>query len=588
MTQHNRSRRPAAPATRRTGPGWVPGLDRRGFLRLTGAAGAVGAVGAAGPLLVACSSTGTGGLNHKTGIQVKEHVPGPQPVSGGRRGGTVKVAWVDPPDSFDPAIGENLTSWDCVTELVFFGALMAYDEQFAGPVPNLAAGHPVISQDGTTLTFRVRPDVKYHNGSKIVAGDFKYAWERMLAPKTQSWGSSYFASVVGAADVMSGKTSQLQGVEVNGDTTLVVHLTAPDFTVLNALTLPIAAPVPSEEVARLGKAWAKTPVGYGPFKITSYDAAAQTARFERNPHYFYAGLPYLDAVEYHWGVDAQIELLQLEHGDIDIIGDGIPPSGASQVLASPTLRPLAHPTSSPGNLYLTMYPTGVPAFGNRTVRQAMNWAINKETLGKITYGTSTPWGAPFPNHLSDFTRTFQPYGYDPHRAKQLLAQAGYKKGFSIELTVSADPPFPDIAQVVQQQLGAVGVHVTLNQIGANAMYSLEYAEQRGSTKLQMTTDLWYMVQPTAADEVDALYTTKASSNYCGYSNPEVDRLAKQAAADFNPVSRNKLYAQIQQIIGDDAPFIFIAATDFLAGVSQRVNNYHYRAETYSYYDRMWV
>ncbi len=589
MTQRSRPQRPAAPAAWRAAPGRGGRLDRRGFLRLTGAAGAVGAVGAAGPLLAACSSGGTGyGLNRKTGIQIKEHVPGPQPVSGGRRGGTVKVAWVDPPDSFDPAIGENLTAWDCLTELVYFGSLMAYDEQSGGPVPNLAAGHPVISQDRTTLTFRIRPDVKFHNGSKIVAGDFKYAWERLLAPNTQSWGASYFSSVVSAADVMSGKTTLLEGVEVNGDSTLIMHLTAPDFTLLNALTLPIAAPVPSEEVARLGKAWGQTPVGYGPFKITSYDSAAQTARFERNPDYFYAGLPYLDAVEYHWGVDAQLELLQLEHGNVDIIGDGIPPSGASQVLASPTLRPLAHPTSSPGNLYLTMYPSGVPAFGSRTVRQAMNWAIDKEAVGKITYGTSTPWGAPFPNHLSDFTRTFEPYGYDPHGARQLLAKAGYKDGFSVTLTVSADPPFPDIAKVVQQQLGAIGVDVTLNQVDANALYSLKCAEQKGSTRLQMSTDRWYMVQPTAADEVDALYTTRASANYCGYSNSQVDRLAKQAAADFNPVSRNQLYAKIQQIVGDDPPFIFLAATEFLAGVSQRVSNYQYRSETYSYYDRMWV
>jgi peptide/nickel transport system substrate-binding protein len=569
------------------GRGWE--FDRRGFLRLTGAAGAVGAIGGAGPLLAACSSGASGpSPKSKKGIQIGEHVPGPQPVSGGRRGGTVKVAWVDPPDSFDPAVGANLTGWDCVTELVYFGALMAYDGQFGGPVPNLAAVPPAISQDGKTLTFRIRPGVKYHNGQTIVAADFKYAWERTLDPKTQSWGASYLASVAGAGDITSGKTKQLAGVEVKGDSTLVVHLTAPDFTVLNALTLPITAPVPSGEVARLGKAWGQRPVGYGPFKITSYDSAAQTARFERNPDYFYAGLPYLDAVEYHWGVDPQIELLQLEHGDIDIIGDGIPASSAAQVLASPTLKSLARETSSPGNLYFTMYPTGVPAFGSKLVRQAMNWAINKEALGKITYGTSTPWGAPFPSHLADFTPTFKPYGYDPAMAKRLLAQAGYKHGFSFTLTVASDPPFPSIAQVVQQQLRAVGVHVAINQVGANALYSLEYAEQKGSKKLQMSTDLWYMVQPTPADEVDAIYVTKASSNFNGYSNPEVDRLAKQAASDFNPISRNKIYAKIQQLIGEDAPFIFIASTDFLAGVSKRVQNYRYRAETYSYYDRMWV
>src|SRR5215472_4518365 len=125
-------------------------------------------------------------------------------------------------------------------------------------------------------------------------------------------------------------------------------------------------------------------------------------------------------------------------------------------------------------------------------------------------------------------------------------------------------------------------------MNSNALYSLEYAQQSGRKKLQMSTDTWYMVQPTPADEVDAIYVTDASSNYCGYSNPQVDKLAKRAATEFNPVSRNKLYAQIQQLVGEDAPFVFLASTDWLTGIAQRVQNFHYRGETYYYYDRMWV
>jgi ABC-type transport system substrate-binding protein len=568
--------------------GTVP-LDRRAFLRLTGAAGSLGAIGATGPLLAACSSTPGGRISSgHTGTKIKEYVPGPQPVSGGKYGGTVKVAWSDPPDSFDPALGANLTAWDCLTELVCFGSLMAYDKQFGGPVPNLAAAPPVISKDGKTLTFTIRQDVKFHHGRKIVAADFKYAWERMLDPKLQSWGASYLSSVVGASAVMGGKTKKLEGVETKGDSTLIVHLTAPDFTILNALTQPITAPVPSEEVARLGKKFGQTPVGFGPFKIVSYDSAAQTARFEKNPDYFYPGLPYLGAVEYRWGVDPQIQLLQLQHGDTDIIGPGLPPTEAGRVLATPTLKPLAQSRPSPGNIWLTMYPETAPQFRSREVRQAMNWAIDKTSLGKITYGTSEPWGAPFPKDLADFPRTFQPYGYDPQRARDLLAQAGYKKGFSVTLSVASDVPFPAIAQVVQQQYAAVGVHVTINQVDSNALYSLEAAQQAGRKKLEMSTDTWYMVQPTPADEVNAIYTTKASSNYCAYSNSQVDALAKQAATEFDEVSRNKLYAEIQQLIGADAPFVFLATTQWVAGVSQRVRNYQYRGETYSYYDRMWV
>src|SRR5215475_6444756 len=133
MKQPNRPRQPDRPQADRPVP-----LDRRGFLKLTGTAGALGAVG--GRLLAAYSTTPGGTvIPKKGGVRIKEYVPGPQPVSGGSYGGTVRVSWANPPDSFDPALGENLTAWDCLTELVYFGALMAYDKDFGGPVPNLAA-----------------------------------------------------------------------------------------------------------------------------------------------------------------------------------------------------------------------------------------------------------------------------------------------------------------------------------------------------------------------------------------------------------------------------------------------------------------
>src|SRR5258706_10140814 len=118
MTQRN----PGSAADNPRQPHAMP-LDRRAFLRLTGAAGTLGA---AGPLLSGCSTSSGGHISGKgTGAKIKEHVPGPQPVSGGRRGGTIKVAWSDPPDSFHPALGSNLTAWDFLTALVYFGLMIA-------------------------------------------------------------------------------------------------------------------------------------------------------------------------------------------------------------------------------------------------------------------------------------------------------------------------------------------------------------------------------------------------------------------------------------------------------------------------------
>jgi ABC-type transport system substrate-binding protein len=132
------------------------------------------------------------------------------------------------------------------------------------------------------------------------------------------------------------------------------------------------------------------------------------------------------------------------------------------------------------------------------------------------------------------------------------------------------------------------VKLSLNQVSSNAIGSLEEAEPGGGGHLQMSTDDWYQIQPTPADEVDALYTSHASSNYNGYASPVVDQLAAQAKQTFDTTARNKLYARMQAQIGEDAPYVFLTSTDWLAGVTQRISNYQYRGETYSYYDRMWV
>ena len=571
---------PVIPGTAASGS-----LGRRGFLRLSGAAGVLSVVGVAG---CAAGSAGTGAAAPGGGVRIHEYVPGPQPVSGGRYGGTVNVVWSDPPNSFDPALGYNLTAWDAITELVFFGSLMAYDKQLGGPVANIAAGPPHISADGKTLTFSLRPGVKFHNGREIVASDFIYSWQRMLTPALASWATSYLTSIEGANALINGKTKTLAGVEARGDHTLVVQLTAPDFTILNAFALPFTAPVPQEEVERLGDtAFGETPVGFGPFRITSYDGSGQTARFERFDDYMYPGLPYLDAVSYRWGVDPNVQLLQLQNGAADLLGPGIPSSQAAYVLATPSLRALTQERPSPGNLWLTIYQRQ-PPFSNQKVRQALNWAIDRTAIGRVTYGTFVPWGAPFPAQIADFTPTFKPYGYDPAKAKQLLAEAGYPHGFAATLTISSDDPFPAIAQIVQSQLAGVGIRLSLNQVSSDALTSLEEAEPTGGGHLQLDGDDWYEVQPTPADEVDALYTTGASSNYNSYSNPDVDKLAAQARQTFDVVARNKLYAQIQQLIGEDAPFVFLESAEWLAGVGKRLHNYQYRGETYTYYDRLWV
>lgn len=560
---------------------WKRRLTRRQFLATTGRVSGSGALAA---LAAACTrGRATGASPGASGsVQITESVPGPPPVSGGRYGGRVVVGWTDGPNSFDPALGYSLSAWDGITELAFFGGLLAYDGQTGGPAPNLAAAMPQVSSDGTTLVFTLRPGVKFHNGREITAEDFKYSWERTLDPSLASWGASYLSSVVGSQEITKGRVKTLEGVEVVDSRTLKVQLAQPDFTFLNSMCLPVTAPVPKEEVERLGRGFLKTPVGFGPFKVDSYDSPGQRATFVKNEDYFWKGLPYIDEVEFRWGIASQPKILQLQRGDLDIIGDGIPSTAVSQVTANPSTKPLVVFVPVLAERWITLY-LSYPPLANQQVRQALNWAIDRNDLTKISYGEATPLGTPFPTNLPEFPRIFQPYGYDPQKARDLLSQAGMPSGFEATLTYSSGDPFPAIAQVVQQQLAAIGVKINLNQVGGNALASLE---PKGN--LQMTGDEWFLTQPTPADLVNTLLTTGASNNYNGYSNPQVDRLASQAKAEYDETRRNRIYAQIENLVGQDAPWVWLESFNFIAGRATKVANYQYRGELGTYYDRLWL
>jgi ABC-type transport system substrate-binding protein len=554
------------------------GLSRRAFLAGSGAAAL-----AAG--LAACSSSSgksvtTASPSGSTDPNAKSDVPGPQPTNGGTDGGHVTVGWTDEPYAFgDPARAYNLLDYDVATELVFFGSLLAFAGQTGGPIPNLATAMPKVSQDGKTLTFTLKPGLKFHNGRVIEAADFKYAWERLIGPGLKgAWPKSYFASIAGYEDLRAGRANDLAGVEVVNSTTLKVTLAQPDFMFLNTMSQTFSAPLPREEVERLGNdGFADTPVGFGPFRITNYDKNGQRATFERFDDYLWSGLPYVDGVDFRWGIDQGLIVPQLQSGDIDIAGAGIPTSQVTRVLANPSTAALTVDVPILQPLWIDINRTVTPMDDPR-VRQAMNWAIDRDAVQKVTGNQA--YGSPYPADLAGYTPTFTPYTYDTSKAKALLADAGVTS-FSVALTHTADDA--TTAQVIQQQLGAVGIKVSLNQVGSSAYYDLQ---SKGDFQL-MYTGL-FLIQPTPGDLVESVYVPTGYANYTKYSNSKVTALAASARRSYDTATQNSAYAKIEQLIGDDAPGIYVATSKFHAGRGTRVSNYHYRGEYGTYYDRLWV
>jgi peptide/nickel transport system substrate-binding protein len=508
-------------------------------------------------------------------------VPGPPAFHTKKLGGTVVVAWPDGPNSLDPALGYNPTAWDALTQLLN-SPLYQFDHQTGGPAPLAAAAMPDITDAGTTLTIKLRPGVKFHNGRAVTAADWKWSWERLLNPKLASWAVSYLASIVGASQMAAGKAKHLTGVEVVDAQTLRIHLTQPDFTVLNALSNPYMAAVPQEEIGARGSRFATTPVGTGPFMVASYDDSQQRARFVRNPNWIFPGLPAIDAVEYRWGVDSNTQLQQLKAGDVSALGDGIPSSLVPVARATPGLSKDTELITQLAVRWIQLNLKKKP-FSDVRVRQALNWAINRNQIAKLSYGESTGWGAPFPPNLYDYQRVAKPYTYNRTLAKQLLSEAGYPNGFTTTLYSSTDDPYPKLAQVIQSQLATIGVKVSIKLVSGNALNDLQ-----AKNAVDMSLTHWYFVQPSAADLVNSNYITGASDNYNGYSDPQVDKLAKFAQESFDTSRQNFYYAQIEQLLTQDAPAVFLTSFNYVAGRVPSIQNFHYRGEYGIYYDRMWL
>ena len=557
------------------GPVAAP-LSRRQFL---GAAGA----GLAAAGVAACSTKAyNAGGSGSAGAHVASGPPGPGPVSGGAYGSTISVNWQSEANSLDPIIGYNSCAWDALTSLLNT-PLYQFAGQFGAAAPALAAAMPEVTDGGLRYVIKLRPGAKFSTGRAIVADDYVYSWTRVLDPKLASWASSYLTPIVGSGPVINGKSTTLTGVTALDDHTVEVKLEQPTFTFLNTLAQPYMAAVPREAVEKEGANFGTQPTSTGPFLVQNYSRSGQSATFVRNPHYAWKGLPYLAGVNYHWGVNEQLELLQLEQGSVEIIGDGIGATLAAQVEAESNLAKYVDRFPVNATAWIQLNCAKGPLADTR-VRQALNWATDRDAVTKVAHGVYRASGYPLPANLADYTRTAKPFSYDPARARSLLSQAGVTK-LEMGFVTDGSDPWLAIVQVLQQQWAAFGVHITINTMSNSAYNTL-------TTTLPLRTqsyqDDYYMVQPSALDLIIPNFTSDGSYNYSGYKNATVDSLTAQAEQQTTLAKSNTYVAKIEEALVADPPAVFLADIGFLARRSPKLHNFHYRGETGTYYGRMWM
>jgi ABC-type transport system substrate-binding protein len=368
------------------------------------------------------------------------------------KGGTLRIVLADDTDYVDPALAYYQTSWQfeystCLKLLNYPDAAGSEGNQLQ---PEAAEALPEVSADGKNYTFTVRQGLKFSPPSteQVTPETFRFVVERALNPKMQSPAASFVSDIQGASDFVAGRAKHVSGIKISGQT-ISFELTdvAPDF--LSRIAMPFFCAIPTD--TPIDPRGIKSVPSAGPYFVDSW-TPNRTLVIKRNPNYTGDRPAYVDEIRYQMGVDPDQAVLEIKQGNADYLGDGPPPAqnaelGATVGPDSPvanTDKQMFHVNPILSTSYLAMN-TSRPHFDNEKVRQAVNFAIDRQTIldqsGKYA-GTPSdqilPPGVPGFNDADIYPLD----GPDLEKARQLMQESGEQTPFEAVLYTCDTSPCP--------------------------------------------------------------------------------------------------------------------------------------------------
>lgn len=452
-------------------------------------------------------------------------------------GGSVVVGVQQEFDSLDP----HLATAAGTKEVLFniFEGLVKADAD-GNVVPAVASKYE-ISDDFLTYTFTLRDGVKFHNGNDVTVDDVKYSLERC-------------AGILDGTPLIKA-LSVIKEVNIVDQSTVDVVLTQPDTELISYLTAAIIPAGYDEQ--------ATAPVGTGPFKFVSY-TPQEGLVVEKNEDYYVEGIPYLDEVTFKICPDSDAAMLELKGGTIDIFSH-LTSEQANELSTDFNIE------SNGQNLVQGLFLNNAEApFDNEDVRKAVNYAIsNEEIISFVSGDEGHSLGSCMLPGLSDYYEDLSDvYKQDVDKAKELLAKAGYPDGFDMTITVPASYQFHmDTAQIIVEQLKAVGINATIEPIEWSAWLSDVYADRKfQSTVIGLAGQL-------APGYLIARFETNAHNNFVNFSDAEFDEACKVVSTTTDHEEKVKNYKRMQEILSEKAASVFIQDPPLLVAINKKLAGY---------------
>ncbi|MBP7687081.1 MAG: peptide ABC transporter substrate-binding protein [Thermoflexales bacterium] len=445
------------------------------------------------------------------------------------------------PREYDPA-----TTHGSGNKLIFSG-LVALDRDLQ-LIPDLASSWDIT--DGTTYTFHIRSDARFHNGKPMTAQDVVYSWERAADPKTNSdTVLTYLSDIVGVKERYEGQADHIRGVKIIDAQTLQVTIDAPKPYFLLKLTYPVAFVVDRQN-AESGDEWWRSPNGTGPYRLARWESF-KSILYERNDDYYLEPSKIANImVQLFTGVGLRL----YENGEIDVTGVGLSDVPRFEDPKEPLHDQLLSGVSLCTGMII--FDVTKPPFDDLKVRQAFSLAFDREKyIDVVLSGIGLPAVGPFPPGLPGYDTTLAGLTYDPVRARQLLSESKYAGNLPPIIYTdggSGSDIGGDVAALAQMWQQNLGITITVENLEGDKYSDLIHAGQHG----QIFSGGWCADYPDPENFADALFHTGAQQNQSNYSNPELDKILEDARVEQDTTKRIQLYQQAQRLIVADAPVLF--------------------------------
>ncbi|MFK3730848.1 ABC transporter substrate-binding protein [Streptomyces sp. NPDC088090] len=511
-----------------------------------------------------------------------------------KKGGTLRLASMMDADSWDPA--RSYSGWVWSIQRLYSRTLMTYapepGEKGLSVVPDLAAAQPQVSSDGRTYTFRLRPGLKFEDGTPITAADVKYGIERAFAPEIVG-GPTYLVDVLDQKQNYQGPykdtgTSGLRSVEAPDDLTLVFRLAEADSRFPYLLTMGATAPVPRkrDSAARYGT----RPMSSGPYRFSSYQpdrslVLVRNEQWDPATDPLRKALP--DRVELTILPDqAKVdEQLLAGTADLDASQTGMTQENAVRTLADPKRKAdLDNPYS--GYLRMAAMISDTAPLDNVNCRKAVVYAAGTKTLRAARGGDS--FTSPQGNMLPPTVRgadSYDPFGLtggEPRReeAEKALRACGKPGGFTTKIALNAaNTKDAEVVTALQNDLKAVGITLETERFDNVTAYfaalgSPKIQREKGIGMLMMG---WGADFPTGAGFLQpladgGLTRVEGNNNYARVNDPRINELFDRASAETDDAAATRLYQEINHRVTDGAYYLPVSAEKTVAYRGPRLTN----------------